>query len=211
MITRPFEPGWFTVAGDLVLDRIVFDEPVHLEFAAWRLSCKRTRFRAGGHLRVAWAEISLESAEVGAPLILSGEPPPRELAGRVSWLRDPGESDPRLAFPQPMPSLISVRHADVAGLVLSDIDLRDCHFAGAYHLDQLQISSAAWFRHAPSGRGSRRGRRVLAEECEWRLGRGGWRARRWRHTTSELFRPPLLNASCELVRRAVDNEHGHHS
>jgi hypothetical protein len=173
----------------LVLDGIVFDQPVQLQAAAWRLSCRRTRFRAGGHLRVAWAEITLEDSEIPAPLILSHQPPDADLAARVAWLAE--AEDGVKGFPAPRPSLVSVQRADVAGLVVTDIDLRECRFAGSHHLDQLQLATAGRaFHRAPAWHGQ--GRRVLAEECEWRQAGGGWRARRWRHSTSELLRSRFL-------------------
>ena len=186
---QPVELGPLAAAGTLVLDESVFDQPVQLQAAAWRLSCRRTRFRAGGHLRVAWAEITLEDSEIPAPLILSFQPPAAEFAARVAWLTD--AEDAETGFPAPRPSLLSVQRADVAGLVVTDIDLRECHFAGSHHLDQLQLPTAGRaFHRAPAWHGQ--GRRVLAEECEWRQARGGWRARRWRHTTSELLRSRFL-------------------
>jgi uncharacterized protein YjbI with pentapeptide repeats len=175
------------VAGVLGLDRVVFDHRVDIEVAAWRLLCRWTRFRAGGHLRVAWAEITLQAAEISSPLIISQYSPAPELVQRSAWLAE-GEEAAR--FLSPMPSLVSVQRADVAGLVVSDVDLRDCHFTDAHHLDQLQIATADAFHHAPARWGW--AREVLAEECEWRQARGGWRVRRWQHTSSELFRSPLL-------------------
>jgi hypothetical protein len=190
--------GAMAVAGTLVLDGIESDQPVQLEVAAWRLSCKRTRFRAGGHLRIAWAEISLEDAEIPAPLFVAMHPPAQDLIKRVGWLAE--TSDQADTFPAPRPSLVSVQRADVAGLVLADVDLRDCHFASAHHLDQLQFDTADAFYRAPGlltrfGRVTSRGRHVLAEECRWRQSRPGWRDRRWRHTTSELFCSPQLEGA----------------
>jgi uncharacterized protein YjbI with pentapeptide repeats len=189
---RPIELGPLAVAGTLVLDGIESDQPMQLELAAWRLSCKRTRFRAGGHLRIAWAEISLDDAEIPAPLIISLHPPAQELSKQVCWLAEPdGKAE---GFPAPLPTLISVQRADIAGLVLADIDLRNCHFAGAHHLDQLQLTTADAFHRAPDlrVRPGNRGRQTLAEECRWRQTRPGPRGHRWRHTTSELFQSSLL-------------------
>jgi hypothetical protein len=195
---QPIELGPLAVADTLGLDGIESDQPVQLEAAAWRLSCKQTRFRGGGHLRIAWAEISLDDAEIPTPLIIAMHPPNQQLAKRVGWLAESDE--PAGRFPAPLPSLVSVQRADVAGLVLADIDLHECHFAGAHHLDQLQLTTADVFHRAPGllawpSRPGSRGRQVLAEECRWRQTQPGWRGRRWRHTTSELFRSPLLKGA----------------
>jgi uncharacterized protein YjbI with pentapeptide repeats len=189
---QPIELVSLAVAGTLFLDEVESDQPVQLEVAAWRLSCKRARFRGGGHLRIAWAEISLEEAEIPAPLIIATHPPYKYFVDAVTWLAELGDQASGLVAP--LPSLVSVQRADVAGLVLADIDLRNCHFAGAHHLDQLQLTTADAFHLAPSLLARRRGggRQALAEECRWRQTRPGWRGRRWHHTTSELFGSPLL-------------------
>jgi hypothetical protein len=77
---------------------------------------------------------------------------------------------------QPLPRLASVQRADVAGLVVADIDLRECRFAGAHHLDQLQLTGEAAFHRAPDG-GGRHGR--CWPRSAWRQRRYGWRAGRW--------------------------------
>ncbi|WP_226028463.1 hypothetical protein [Streptomyces hyderabadensis] len=60
---------------------------------------------------------------------------------------------------------------DAAHLVLTDVDLSDCLFSGAFHLDQIRLEGRISFAGAPTG-WHRRGirplrftrRRVLAEE-----------------------------------------------
>jgi hypothetical protein len=131
---RPLELGPIMVNGTLSLDHIVFEKPVQVEVASIQLSCRRTRFRAGGHLRVAWAQMTLEDAEVPAPLIISYLPR-RPSAKDPSWVREVEARTGKYA------GLVSVQRADVAGLVLTDIGLAYCHFAGAHHLEQLQLSS----------------------------------------------------------------------
>ncbi|MFF3564716.1 hypothetical protein ACFYXS_32230 [Streptomyces sp. NPDC002574] len=79
---------------------------------------------------------------------------------------------------------MSIRSVDAAHLVLTDLDLSDCRFAGAVHLDQLRLEGRCVFDTPPSGI-RRRGvvferwtpRRTLAEEHYWRTGQGrsGWK------------------------------------
>ncbi len=65
--------------------------------------------------------------------------------------------------------------ADAAHLVLTDTDLADCLFTGAFHLDLLRLEGRCTFASAPKG-WHRRGirpvrwtrRRTLAEEHHWR-------------------------------------------
>jgi hypothetical protein len=85
------------------------------------------------------------------------------------------------AFPRsrwsPTPRLLSVRATDVATLVVTDVSLAPCHFAGAHHLDQLRLEGAIGFALPP--RGLHAGlawppvwwwtrRQTLAEEHTWR-------------------------------------------
>jgi uncharacterized protein YjbI with pentapeptide repeats len=169
------EFGPITVEGAIDFDDVAFSQSVRLVVAAGRLSCQRTRFLAGGYVRVARAAITLADAEVSAPLIVAGQTPSVPFIERAAWRAD--DPDAGTPIPRALPTLISVERADVGGLVVADLDLCDCHFVGAHHLDQLQLPSARAFHRAPGWWGS--GRQVLAEECAWRHQRGRRRGRSW--------------------------------
>ncbi|MET7559595.1 hypothetical protein ABZS95_05230 [Streptomyces sp. NPDC005479] len=69
---------------------------------------------------------------------------------------------------------------DAAHLVLADVDLSGCLFAGTVHLDQLRLEGACTFDTAPRAAHRRRWapvhfteRRVLAEEHHWRASQPG--------------------------------------
>ncbi|MFC7900255.1 hypothetical protein ACFUV1_08875 [Streptomyces griseoincarnatus] len=70
--------------------------------------------------------------------------------------------------------------ADAAHLVLTDTDLADCLFSGAFHLDQIRLEGRITFAPTPTG-WQRRGirpvrfsrRRTLAEEHHWRAHTAG--------------------------------------
>jgi hypothetical protein len=71
--------------------------------------------------------------------------------------------------------LLSVRRADLAGLTVSNIDLRACRFSGAHNLDKLRIEAEDTFGFPPaSWRWTKR--QVIAEEHHWRASHGerGW-------------------------------------
>jgi Pentapeptide repeats (9 copies) len=172
---RPVGLGPVVVGGTLSLDRIVFTEPVQVAATAAELSCRGSRFRAGGQLGIADAEITLEDAEVPAPLILA-RAVPGELVGQGAAV--PAEDSARPPVPAlRRPLVVSGQRADVAKLALTDLDLRPCRFVGAHHLDQLTVNSADAFHRAPARLGH--GRQVLAEECAWRRQRSRRAARRW--------------------------------
>lgn len=183
----------FFVAGKLYLDHATLPIPLRLTVAAQAVSCRGTRFPAGGHLRVACAEITFEDAEIPVPLIVSEYRLPPELTG--SWERLVG---PQVAARRA--SLVSLQRADVAGLVVTGVELRKCHFSGAHHLDRFQITTPAGFYRVPSGPlGDRRG--ILAEECAWR--RQHSRRRHWQQTAqlsdSPLLEQPRLPEPAELA------------
>jgi uncharacterized protein YjbI with pentapeptide repeats len=194
---QPLDLGPVVVAGTLSLERIVFTEPVQLEATAGGLSCRRTRFQAGGQLRIADAEITLEDAEVPAPLVVARHAPSQELLGQGAVI--PAAQVARRRVPElRRPLVVSVQRADVAKLTLTDLDLRGCRFTDAHHLDQLTINSADAFHRAPARVGH--GRQVLAEECTWRRQRPRRTARRWPVIApTSLGDQPVLTDPRELI------------
>ncbi|MFF9178981.1 hypothetical protein [Streptomyces sp. NPDC014793] len=91
-----------------------------------------------------------------------------------------------LAGPESHPSpagvrVISVQGVDASHLVLTDTNLSDCLFSGAFHLDQIRLEGGrTTFAPTPTG-WHRRGlrlvhwtrRRILAEEHHWRAHAAG--------------------------------------
>ncbi|MFI6698992.1 hypothetical protein ACIBJC_08415 [Streptomyces sp. NPDC050509] len=86
--------------------------------------------------------------------------------------------------PQPGPAdqvrVVSVQGVDAAHLVLTDTDLSDCLFSGAFHLDQIRLEGRTAVAPAPTGWHRRAirpvrftRRRVLAEEHHWRAHTAG--------------------------------------
>jgi uncharacterized protein YjbI with pentapeptide repeats len=156
--------GPMLVRKSLLLDQAVFHERAQIDVAAAAVCCQRTRFLAGVQLRVRWAQVVLDDADLAAPSILSGVRAFSELQeDRLlrRWERlgatDTGSSRPRL---------VSLRRADVAGLTVAGVDMRACRFAGAHHLDQLRAEESD-FASTPTGwRWTTR--QTIAEEHHWR-------------------------------------------
>jgi hypothetical protein len=185
------------VAAAVTLDRSTFARPVSVEVAAARLSCRQARFATGARLRLRFADLDLDGAAVAAPSSVAFAPEPfaapgagrplDEAVARAAAVsqhpdsaRSGGRADPAV------PRLRSLRGVDAANLVVTDIDLSACRFAGALHLDRLRLEGRVRFATPPRrvwlGRGSppvwRWSRRaVLADESAWR-GRGD-HARGW--------------------------------
>jgi uncharacterized protein YjbI with pentapeptide repeats len=170
--TRQFGP--MLVRKSLLLREAVLYQRAHVEVAAAVLCCEQARFPAGVQLRVRWAQVVLDDADLAAPSILSGVPPFADLDEdrfARAWRR--------LRWPvhvwRGRPSLLSVRRADLAGLTVSNIDLRACRFGGAHNLDKMRIEAEDAFGFPPpSWRWTKR--QVIAEEHHWRSDNGerGW-------------------------------------
>ena len=195
--------GPLGVGQRFVLDDAVFRQRVRLEAAASEVSCTGTRFLAGVHLRVRWARVVLEDANLSGPSILTGTPVFADLdegnldGGKklLVWKRLARAA----ARADGQPWLASLCRADVAGLAVADVDLRACLFTGAHNLDRLRLESPKGFATTP-GRQVIRGwawptvwwwtrRQTLAEEHTWRgkfehgVRQAGW------HTDGTWLKP----------------------
>ncbi len=156
--------GPMLVRKQLRLDQAVFKQRIQIEVGAAAVCCQRVRFPSGVQLRLRWASVVLDDADLAGPSILAGIPPFPELdEGRFAraWARLPPPHDDGAR-----PRLLSVRSADLVGLTMSNVDLRACRFLGAHNLDKLRIEGQPLLARA---RGRRRtGRLTLAEEHYWR-------------------------------------------
>ncbi|MGW2083901.1 pentapeptide repeat-containing protein [Streptomyces sp. NPDC001880] len=169
--------------GTVVLSGVVFSSPVTLEFAARRLESRRTRWESTATLRLRYATVDLSHAVLSSPVAVTAHPTPFADAD------EPGES---LLDGRPCRVRIaSLQGVDAAHLVLTDTDLTDCLFSGAFHLDQLRLEGRCIFAPTPTGLHRRRiwpyrwtRRRTLAEEHHWRAQTAGQPAPAPDHTPS---------------------------
>jgi uncharacterized protein YjbI with pentapeptide repeats len=168
------------LASQLDLDGALFRNRVHLVVTAAVVCARQSRFPAGVHLRLRYASVALDDADLAGPAILAGARMPfptleeqdEQLARRWERLQ-PGPRSQRWR-----PRLLSIRRADVTGLHLANMDLRACRFAGAHNLDRLRIEGAPLFIRTTGWWRARR--KTLAEEQHWRANRPGrWRPAGW--------------------------------
>ncbi|WP_324604924.1 pentapeptide repeat-containing protein [Streptomyces xylophagus] len=158
------------VCNDVVeLSGAVFENPVTLEIAAPRVRCEGTRWESSVTARLRYATLDLSQAVLSAPAAVVYHPKhfansrisavdEDSLSGRCEGVR-----------------VASVQGVDAAHLVLTDTDLTDCLFSGAFHLDQLRLEGRTTLASTPTG-WHRRGvlpirwshRRTIAEEHHWR-------------------------------------------
>ncbi|MGA5900248.1 pentapeptide repeat-containing protein [Streptomyces venetus] len=167
--------GPLVCAGQLVLSGAVFGGPVTLSFAARRLECRRTRWSQTAEIRLRYATVDFAHAVFEYPLTIAAEQDPFVLTDGRQLAEDPFSS-----APNPGVRVASLRGVDAAHLVLADLDLSGCLFAGTVHLDQLRLEGACTFDTAPPAVHWRRwppvrftARRVLAEEHHWRASQPG--------------------------------------
>ncbi|USQ89886.1 pentapeptide repeat-containing protein (plasmid) [Streptomyces phaeoluteigriseus] len=167
--------GPLVCAGRVVLSGAAFGGPVTLSFAVRRLECRRTRWSSTAEIRLRYATVDFAHAVFEYPLTIAAEPDPFVFTDGQPLAEDlfPSAYDPGVR-------VASLRGVDAAHLVLADLDLSGCLFAGTVHLDQLRLEGACTFDTAPPAVHWRRWppvrfteRRVLAEEHHWRAGQPG--------------------------------------
>jgi uncharacterized protein YjbI with pentapeptide repeats len=204
------------LARRLLLDGAVFGTRVQLQVAAAALCARRAQFPAGVHLRLRYATVDLDDADLAAPAVIAGAPAPfpllEDLEKQVAhaWQRlPPGPRTLRWR-----PRLLSMRRADVAGLRLAEMDLRACRFVGAHNLDRLRIEGAPLFARTTGWWRARR--KTLAEEQHWRARRPGrWRPGGWypracqppasRQAEAALVEPARLAALYRELRKGRED------
>lgn len=186
--------GPLTAQGALLLDRAEFGGSVTIAVTAARVSCAGTRFDSSAELQIRYAELNLAGAVLSQPVIVASmrAPVPSQLPGTILNVREDGTTEVTTEAPSLIDSpevetwfssrredatasLLSLYRVDTAQLVLNNIDLRHCQFAGAYHLDQLRMEGICRLSMPPKawrwgGLLPRRwtGRRTLIEEHYWR-------------------------------------------
>ncbi|OEJ43160.1 metal transporter [Streptomyces agglomeratus] len=168
--------GPLVCTGALDLTEAVFATAVTIEAAAGTVGCRRTRWASTAALRLRHATVDLSDAVLEYPVSISAQ---------AKRFTEDGREIPELGLTDPRVRAASLRGVDAAHLVLTDVDLTDCLFAGTVHLDQLRLDGLYVFATTPTGF-RRRGvvpvrwtpRRTLAEEHHWRATRparaGGW-------------------------------------
>jgi hypothetical protein len=164
--------GPLVCAGRVMLSWAVFGGPVTLTLAARHLECQRTRWSSTAEVRLRYATVGFSHAVFEYPLTIATEADPFPLPGGALM------QEQVLAGASTEVRLASLRGVDAAHLVLADIDLAECLFAGTVHLDQVRLEGACRFDAVPPGTHWVRWlpvrftqRRTLAEEHHWRARR----------------------------------------
>jgi uncharacterized protein YjbI with pentapeptide repeats len=136
--------GPLMCAGRVVLSGAVFGGPATLSFAARRLECRRTCWSRTAEIRLRYATVDFAHAVCEYPLTIAAEPD--------AFVFPNGRQLAEDLFPNAPDSVVrvaSLRGVDAAHLVLADLDLSGCLFAGTVYLDQLRLEGACTFDTAP--------------------------------------------------------------
>ncbi|MDW4911355.1 pentapeptide repeat-containing protein, partial [Streptomyces sp. ADMS] len=166
---RVSEIGPIVCLGRLDLSGAYFALPLTIEVAGRELLCARTRWESTALLRVRYAKVDLTDAVLSSPLAVNSHPAVFKSDGQT-MNEHPLSDRPATA------GVTSVSGIDAAHLVLTDTDLSECQFAGAFHLDQIRLEGRTDFAPVPTGLLRRQHpwpdrwsqRRTLAEEHHWR-------------------------------------------
>ncbi|SCK47154.1 pentapeptide repeat-containing protein [Streptomyces sp. WMMB 322] len=195
---RASQLGPLACRGTVNLSAAVFSSAVTLELAAGGVDCVRTRWASTAALRLRHAVLDLSDAVLEFPVSVAAHPP-------FIALEEPGTEEPGLV--EAPVRVASLHGVDASHLVLTDVDLTNCRFAGTIHLDQLRLHGRCTLPTAPAGL-HRRGlvpvrctsRQTLAEEQHWRAARGqagaGW-------TAQQEGQPPLEPAALAPIYREL--------
>lgn len=211
------------IAKQVQLEDALFSHSVAVELDTEELLCDGARFESGVALRVrSRAAVSLKQVYFGGPSSLEGRRKPFRITAEgidkdLPHCPTP-DSTPVPRVEEWAPQLMSLQGTDVTELVLTDVNLRWCRFAGAHHLDKLRIEGSSPFLHPPTGwhrapkwpfvwRWTRR--QVLAEEHAWRLDRPGGKAAGWQpHPLTDQpaeMGAPRLAVLYRSLRKALED------
>ncbi|MEV7025792.1 pentapeptide repeat-containing protein [Kitasatospora sp. NPDC093558] len=172
--------GVLHCTGRLSLTDAHFQDRVTIQAAAAELDLRRARFDANANLQLRYATVRLDDIVLARLASIAFRTAPWDAAaeGPLTTARPDRHEKPRLE---------SLAGVDCTLVQLADVDLTDCRFSGAFHLDQLSLRGDCTFGTPPPGRVRRvwtrtavttrcrfSPRSVLAEERNWRAGSGRW-------------------------------------
>ncbi|MFE5862146.1 DUF6207 family protein [Streptomyces virginiae] len=174
--------GPIVCGGVMDLAHTALRAPVRIRIAATRISLYGAQIEAALTLDIRYAIIDLLDAVLSQPVAINFHPRP------IDFNNAPVPEDP-LTGQEQRPSVVNLAGVDVAFLALSGVDLSDCLFTGAHHLDQLRFEGHVLFAEPPPPVRARlpmrrwTRRRTIAEEHHWRAlplpGRRAARSRAW--------------------------------
>lgn len=151
-----------TCGNDLNLCAIAVNAPLTVQASAHRVWCIDSRWNAPGVMKLHCFEVDLTQASFTQPVAISSRLVVSPLGADINT---------RSFSPLRIPTLAGV---DCAMLTLADVNLWECRFTDALHLDQLRLEGRCEFSMPPPGSRHRvlpftwTRRQVIMEERCWR-------------------------------------------
>ncbi|MFF7283021.1 pentapeptide repeat-containing protein [Streptomyces griseorubiginosus] len=170
-------------ARDVNLEYAHFERSVRFEVSARNLALARATFLAAATFSVRFATLILTDVHLSSPLTIASH--------RHQFTEgDRSVPDPEVGDLNPLGKVVQLAGVNAALLVLNDVDVSQCSFSGAYHLDQITLEGECRFAAPPRGMQWGRSivpfrwwssRKMLRDEIHWRsqrstkeLERKGW-------------------------------------
>ncbi|MDT0489738.1 pentapeptide repeat-containing protein [Streptomyces griseus] len=206
--TRDFGPIYCRTS--ISLRDAIFQAPVLMQIASSHLNCVGVRWESTAVLKFRGEIVDMERSVMQQPVAVSAASMPF-FAGRAPRGSLRVDSEPLV------PRLLSISGVDASQLTITDFDLSECVFTGAFNLDQISLGGENDFGDSPSGvhwKGiiPRRfsSRRVIAEEHYWRSDRAESRGIRspWKSNPTDVLvvnhGPRHVGANYRQLRKAME-------
>ncbi|MFJ4808190.1 pentapeptide repeat-containing protein [Streptomyces longwoodensis] len=120
-----------------------FERAVRFEVTAKNLGLSRANFSAAAAFNVRFATVYLTDVHLRSPLTIAS------YQGQFKF-NDLQLPDPEVGELSPLGKVTELAGVDAALLVLNDVDLSQCSFTGAYHLDQVTLEGECRFATPPA-------------------------------------------------------------
>jgi uncharacterized protein YjbI with pentapeptide repeats len=133
--------------AEVIFREVSFRDDVDFDLVSVKVSFHKTLFSGQVSLRFGWADVTLEESDFPGPTRLG-----------TSWLNYPLSESLVRALERAgktvgdrRPRLLTLTGSNVSNLVLTDLSLKFCRFAGANNLDRLRLEQADPFSITPRG------------------------------------------------------------
>lgn len=185
-----------------------------ISVATPRMDLSWSRFGDSLQINARHATIALEGARFEAASTITGVPELRYVSSEgKGTINEQHIAD---SFISELPSIATLKDADLSNLSLSGMDLSKCYFIGSHNLDKLRLDGDVRFARAPRRRirltrpsnlSFWSARRMVFEEQQWRRENGwtkGWPRHRRVDTGLPLLKAEAVSNIYRALRKAQE-------